>query len=89
MDREPGGLQSTGSQRVRHDRSDLAYRQKLGLNFPRIMGERIRGMFSNRFGISFVGGKIVLKLDVDVVVFSVLRLVNFILCELCLSKTGN
>ena len=45
-------------------------------------------MISNRFGISFVGGRIVLKLDVDVV-FSVLRLVNFILCELCLSKTGN
>ena len=46
-------------------------------------------MISNRCGISFVGGRIVLKLDVDVVVFSVLRLMNFILCELCLSKTRN
>ena len=49
----------------------------------------MRSMISNRFGISFVDGRIVLNLDVHVVVFPVLRLVDFILCELCLSKTGN
>ena len=32
---EPGGLQSTGSQRVRHDRSDIAHKAGLGYT-PRV-----------------------------------------------------
>ena len=56
--------------------------------FLRIRGERIRRVISNRFGISFVGDRNVFKLDVDMVVFCMLKLVNFMLCELYLSKTG-
>ena len=51
-------------------------------------GWRIRRVISNRFGISFVGDRNVFKLDVDMVVFCMLKLVNFMLCELYLSKTG-
>lgn len=65
------------------------YRQEADLYFSKTGVKRIRKMIPNIFlNVFFAGNRNVLKLDMDMVVFCILKFGEFLLCELYFSKTG-